>query len=187
MYDDANTHWPINILIKTGGGDPKTGQTAGIHWHMNIGVKVEYIARDERRQDIPWVRITDNVTGRVTTYQDEDNPLSEEELAGGTVRRMDCIDCHNRPSHKFNSPDAAVDRAILTGEIDQALPDIKRVAVEAMQKSYETKQEAFQSIATAIPDFYQKEYPEVLKEKRVAIDKAVLAVQEQFSQNIFPR
>jgi nitrate/TMAO reductase-like tetraheme cytochrome c subunit len=186
MYDDANTHWPINILIKTGGGDPKTGQTAGIHWHMNIGVKVEYIARDERRQDIPWVRITDNVTGRVTTYQDEDSPLSEEELAAATVRRMDCIDCHNRPSHKFNSPDAAVDRAILTGAISQTLPDIKRVAVEAMQKPYETKPQAFQAIATAIPDFYQKQYPDVLKERRVDIDKAVLAVQEQFSQNIFP-
>jgi uncharacterized membrane protein len=40
QYDEANTYWPINMLIKTGGGDPKTGQTAGIHWHMNIGVKV---------------------------------------------------------------------------------------------------------------------------------------------------
>ncbi len=186
MYDDANTHWPINLLIKTGGGDPKTGQTAGIHWHMNIGVKVEYIARDEQRQDIPWVRITDRTTGRITVYQDEDNPLAEEEIAQATVRRMDCIDCHNRPSHKFNSPDAAVDRAILTGSIDATLPDIKRVAVEAMQKPYETKEQAFQAIATSIPDFYQKKYPELLKDRRVAIDQAVLAVQHQFSQNIFP-
>jgi NapC/NirT cytochrome c family, N-terminal region len=186
MYDDANTHWTVNLLVKTGGGDPKTGQTAGIHWHMNIGVKVEYIARDERRQDIPWIRITDRLTGRVTTYQDEDNPLTAEEIAGATPRRMDCIDCHNRPSHKFNSPDAAVDMAILTGAIDQTLPDIKRVAVDAMAKTYETKQQAFQAIAVAIPDFYQKKYPEVFKERQVAIDQAVLAVQQQFSQNIFP-
>ena len=186
MYDDANTHWPINLLIKTGGGDPKTGQTAGIHWHMNIGFKVEYIARDEQRQDIPWIRVTDHRTGRVTVYQDEDSPLSEEELAAASVRRMDCIDCHNRPSHKFNSPDAAVDKAILTGAIDPTLTDIKRVAVEAMQKPYETKDQAFRAIATAIPDFYQKNHPDMFKDQRVEIDQAVVAVQEQFSQNIFP-
>jgi nitrate/TMAO reductase-like tetraheme cytochrome c subunit len=186
MYDEANTHWPINLLIKTGGGDPKTGQTAGIHWHMNIGVSIEYVARDERRQDIPWIRITDNLTKRVTTYQDTSSPLSPEELAAATVRRMDCIDCHNRPSHKFNSPDNAVDRAILTGTIDSTLPEIKRVAVEAMQAVYATKEEANQAIASKIPDFYRENYPEVLKEKRVAIDQAVLATQYQYSQNIFP-
>ncbi len=75
MYDSTNTHWPINMLIKTGGGDPKTGQTAGIHWHMNIGVLVEYIPRDEQRQDIPWVKITDKETGRITVYQNTEKPL----------------------------------------------------------------------------------------------------------------
>jgi hypothetical protein len=186
MYDEANTHWPINLLIKTGGGDPKTGQTAGIHWHMNIGVQVEYVARDERRQDIPWVRVTDRTTGRVTVYQDQVSPLSAEELAASTVRRMDCIDCHNRPSHKFNSPDNAIDRAILTGTIDASLPEIKRVAVEAMQAPYETKDDAFRAIATKIPDFYLQNYPDILAQKRVAIDEAVLATQYQFSQNVFP-
>ncbi|HEU4366479.1 MAG TPA: NapC/NirT family cytochrome c [Candidatus Krumholzibacteria bacterium] len=186
LYDEANTHWPINLLIKTGGGDPKTGQTAGIHWHMNIGVQIEYVARDERRQDIPWVRITDKLTGRVTVYQDEDSPLSAEELAAAAVRRMDCIDCHNRPSHKFNSPDNAIDRAILTGSIDASLPEIKRVAVEAMQAVYETKDEAGRAIAAKIPEFYRDNYPEVLKGKRVAVDQAVLATQYQYSQNIFP-
>ncbi|HEU4928334.1 MAG TPA: cytochrome C, partial [Candidatus Krumholzibacteria bacterium] len=181
-----NTHWPINLLIKTGGGDPKTGQTAGIHWHMNIGVQVEYVARDEHRQDIPWIRVTDRVTGRVTVYQDQTSPLSAEELAAATVRKMDCIDCHNRPSHKFNSPDNAIDRAILTGSIDPSLPEIKRVAVEAMQSPYETKDEAFRAIATKIPDFYRQNHPEILAQKRVAIDEAVLATQYQFSQNIFP-
>jgi formate-dependent nitrite reductase cytochrome c552 subunit len=182
----VNTHWPINLLIKTGGGDPKTGQTAGIHWHMNIGVEIDYVARDERRQDIPWVRITDKLTGRVTTYYDEDNPLSGEELAAATVRRMDCIDCHNRPSHKFNSPDYAIDRAILTGAIDASLPDIKRVAVEAMQAVYETKTEAFRAIASRIPDFYRENHPDILKERRASVDAAVLATQHQYSQNIFP-
>jgi hypothetical protein len=186
MYNEENTAWPINMLIKTGGGDPKTGQTAGIHWHMNIGVKVEYIARDERRQDIPWIRVVDRKTKRVTIYQDEDNPLTEEEVRAATPRVMDCMDCHNRPSHKFRSPDFAIDRAILTGQIDQKLPEIKRVAVEAMEEVYETEAAAMRRIATKIPDYYKHQYPEVHQQQRVGIDQAVLATQQQFSQNVFP-
>lgn len=186
MYDSANTSWPINMLIKTGGGDPKTGQTAGIHWHMNIGVRVEYIARDERRQEIPWVRITDLQTGRVTTYQDSQNPLSDEEIAQAEIRIMDCMDCHNRPSHVYNSPDHMIDLAILTGKMDRGLPDVKRVAVEAMATIYETEDEGFQKIANYITDYYRKNYPELYQQKRVRVDEAVIATQEAFVQNIFP-
>lgn len=186
MYNEENTAWPINLLIKTGGGDPKTGQTAGIHWHMNIGPTVEYIPRDERRQDIPWVRVTDRRTGRVTIYQDEDSPLTEEEIRSATPRVMDCMDCHNRPSHEFHSPDYTIDRAILTGQIDRSLPDIKRIAVEAMEEVHETEDTAMRSIAARILDFYKETFPEIDQAQRVVIDQAILATQRQFSQNIFP-
>jgi hypothetical protein len=186
MYDEENTHWPINVLIKTGGGDPKTGQTAGIHWHMNIGVKTEYIARDERRQDIPWIKVTDSRTGRETVYQDNDNPLTEEEIATLEKRKMDCMDCHNRPSHKFHSPDYMIDAAVLTGMIDKDLPEIKRFAVEAMAGEYATEDEAIRGIASRILKSYRDEYPEVFEERRVAIDKAIISTQEQFTKSIFP-
>ncbi|HET6349930.1 MAG TPA: NapC/NirT family cytochrome c [Candidatus Krumholzibacteria bacterium] len=186
MYDDSTTHWPINLLIKVGGGDPKTGQTAGIHWHMNIGAKVEYIARDEKRQDIPWIRVTEKTTGRVTVYQDEDNPLTPEEIAAATPRRMDCMDCHNRPSHKFHSPDYVIDQAILTGKISQTLPAIKRIAVESMAGNYATEDEAMRGIASKIPAAYRKDFPDVFAKRQVDIDAAVVATQQEFSQNMFP-
>ena len=185
-YNKENTHVPINMLIKTGGGDPATGQTAGIHWHMNIGTAVEYIARDEKRQDIPWVKITDRTTGRVTVYQDEHNPLSEEEIAAATPRGMDCMDCHNRPSHQFKSPDAAVNDAILKGMIDTDIPFIKKVAVEAMVQELEDEHEAQKEIANYITEYYRIEMPDVYREKRVAIDRAIIATQEAYSTNIFP-
>ncbi|MCB1032509.1 MAG: NapC/NirT family cytochrome c, partial [Acidobacteria bacterium] len=96
MYDEESTEWPIDMLLKTGGGDPKSGHAAGIHAHMNIAVEVHYIARDERRQDIPWIEVADPTTGRVTVYEDSENPLTEEEKASAVKRRMDCMDCHNR-------------------------------------------------------------------------------------------
>ncbi len=186
IYDEENTAWPINLLIKTGGGDPKTGQTAGIHWHMNIGFTVEYIARDERRQDIPWIRATDHETGRVTIYQDGDNPLSDEEIKNAKPRVMDCMDCHNRPSHKFQSPDHLIDLAILTGQIDRNLPSIKRVTVEAMEQEYETEEEAMRKIASYIFDFYKEATPQLDQEQRVKIEQAIRATQHQYSQSIFP-
>ncbi len=186
MYDEDITPWPINMLVKTGGGDPKTGQTAGIHWHMNIGVKVEYIARDERREDIPWIKVTDHRTGRVTVYLDTKKPLNEEELKNAEPRVMDCMDCHNRPSHRFQSPDYAIDHAILTEQISTDLPGIKRVAVEAMQQEYETEEMALRGIATRILDYYKDNYPEVARTRGVEIEQAILATQRQFSQNLFP-
>ena len=186
MYDSANTHWPINMLIKTGGGDPRTGQTAGIHWHMNIGVLVEYIPRDEQRLDIPWIKITDRLTGRVTIYQNVEKPLTEEELNSAKPRRMDCMDCHNRPSHIYNSPDHAVDDAILTGRIDYTIPYVKKIAVEAMAKEYPTEDSAKEGIANYITAYYWTEMPELYEARRATIDAAIEATQYVFSQNIFP-
>ena len=187
LYDEANTHWPINMLIKTGGGDPKTGQVSGIHWHMNIGFRVEYIARDERRQDIPWVRVTDRMTGRVTVYQDQANPLTEEEITKASPRTMDCMDCHNRPSHIYHAPDYSIDLALLTGHIEQGIPEIKKVAVESMAKEYHSEDSAVSSIANAITSYYRLNYADSYDSIRVAVDDAVVATREAYSQNIFPR
>jgi hypothetical protein len=186
MYDEENTAWPVNLLIKTGGGNPKTGQTAGIHWHMNIGVDVRYIARDERRQDIPWIQVTDLDTGRQTIYQDSRNPLTEEEIKTAVKRKMDCMDCHNRPSHIYRSPDFTIDTAILTNEIDGTLPSIKRLAVEAMDREFATEDEALREIANFIENAYRTDYPEVYTGKREAIEQAIIATQNQFSLSIFP-
>jgi hypothetical protein len=174
------------MLIKTGGGDPNTGQAHGIHWHMNIGFHMEYIARDYERQDIPWVRVVELATGRETIYQNEDDPLTEEEIAAAEPRVVDCMDCHNRPSHIYNSPDHFIDLGILTDRIDRSLPEIKAISVEAVERVYETEEEAISSMATTISDHYEVHYPEVYEQKKEAITRSIKSVQEAFSQNIFP-
>ncbi len=187
MYDSTNTHWPINLLIKTGGGDPRTGQSSGIHWHMNIGAKVDYIARDHDRTDIPWVRVTDRQTGRVTVYANSDgDTLTAADHDTLTVRTMDCVDCHNRPSHGYPPPDETIDQAILLGQIDPSLPEIKRVAVEAMAETYETEPEALTAIANSIGEFYESNHPELYDSRRADIDDAILATRAAFSRSIFP-
>ena len=185
MYDEGNTHWPVSMLVKTGGGDPKLTEANGIHWHMNISVKVEYIARDDRREDIPWIRVTDR-GGRVTIYQDKSSPLTEEQMRTAEIRRMDCMDCHNRPSHKYNPPDRLMDLAIATGQIEPALPGIKRIGTEAMAGEYETQEDALAAIADKILGSYTEKHPEIIESNRAAVDRAIVATQQYFAQNMFP-
>ncbi|MEJ2720213.1 MAG: cytochrome C, partial [bacterium] len=111
---------------------------------------------------------------------------SEEEISAATPRIMDCMDCHNRPSHAFHPPDYVIDRAILTGQIPSRLPSIKRTAVEAVAEKYDTEDEAEQGIADKIVAFYRENYPDRIGDWQVDIDQAINAAQYQFSQNIFP-
>jgi len=186
MYDEDNSRWPINMLVKTGGGDPESGHPSGIHWHTFLSNNIEYIARDEKQQEIPWVRATNLETGLVTIYQDTDDPLTEEEIKAAKPRKFDCMDCHNRPSHIYNSPDHAIDVAMETGKIDSTLPYIKKIAVEAMAEKYSSEEEALHGIANKIGDYYIEKYPEIYKDKKAVVDRAILATQNRFSQNIFP-
>lgn len=186
MYDEENTLWRTNMLIKTGGGDPQLEHTSGIHWHMNIGVEIEYIARDTKRQDIPWVRITDKRTNRVTIYQDSENPFEPEEIEAGLKRKMDCLDCHNRPSHVFRTADYAIDKMIRAGRIDHQIPGIKRISVEAMSAEYPNEEEALRDIANYVSTYYRNQDDSSFQSMQTSIDKSIVAVQEAYSQNIFP-
>jgi hypothetical protein len=186
LYDEANTRWGINMLIKTGGGYRGAASVSGIHWHTDPAVKVEYRARDRQRQDIPWVRVTDRNTGESTVYQDPAGPLSKKEREAAEPETMDCVSCHNQPSHAFRSPDHEIDLAIAAGLIDRSLPEIKTVSVNAMAKVYKSDAEALKSIAVGITDFYRTNYPDVIRQRGPMVRNAVLATQAAFSQHIFP-
>jgi hypothetical protein len=99
---------------------------------------------------------------------------------------MDCVDCHDRPSHIFLPPDVAVDNAIFAKRIDGSLPFIKQQAVEALAKKYTSESEAQQSIASALRAFYSSKYPQVYSPQRTAVESAISEVQAIYSQNFFP-
>jgi len=184
-YDETSTPLEAQLLIKVGGGTPVGGMQSGIHWHMNIANEVTYIATDSQRQKIPWVRIKDR-SGHVTEYLAEDSKLTAAQIATMPKRRMDCVDCHNRPTHIYTSPDRAVDGAILAGKIDRSLPFAKQQAVAVLVKDYPTTPAALKAIAADFPAYYQKSDPDVFRTKKVAIDEAVTALQDIFQSIRFP-
>ncbi len=184
--DEQNTPRVIRMLIKVGGGDPSLGPAGGgIHWHMNIANKIEYYATDEKRQNIPWVRVTDH-QGHVTEYTVKDNPPTPDQIAKADKRRMDCVDCHNRPTHIYVPPDLSIDRAMALNTIDPTLPFIKQQGVEVLTADYKTSAEAQKAIPEKINAFYQTKYPQIAASKPEAVKGAITELQRIFSTTFFP-
>ncbi|RQW04089.1 MAG: cytochrome C, partial [Calditrichaeota bacterium] len=186
LPDETNTRWDISLVMKIGAPHSALGLIEGIHWHINPNVKVEYIASDESREEIPWVKFTDLETGEQKIYQDQNNKLDDAQLDTLEIRNMDCIDCHNRPSHLYRAPTLFVNTAITGGKIPMELPEIKRICVELCDQEYPSLDSAMANIRNEIHIFYQQNYPDIFLKKNELVNQAILGMQESFSQNIFP-
>ncbi len=185
ISDEHNTKWTLDLLVRIGGGNIEAGPTSGIHWHMNIANEITYAASDSQRQVIPWVR-SRNAEGHVTIYRSTDNPVSDSEAASMKTRRMDCIDCHNRPTHIYQAPARSVDHIMSLGWIDPTLPNVKSVAVKVLDTPYSTKEVALDSIRLAIEEYYRLNYPAVASAQAAAITRTVAELQRIYSRNYFP-
>ncbi len=168
MTDEENTQKTDTRVLRVGGGDTITARD--IHWH--ISAKVWYLPLDEARQEIGWVGV-ENSNGTLTEYIDPQraNEVTPARIAN-EKRLMDCIDCHNRATHVFQSPDTLVDTAMSQGRIDSSLPYIKREGLKALDPPNSTLDEAFENL-DAIQNFYQDNYPQVYREKKGVIDAAI--------------
>jgi len=184
-YDEKNSLRQTRMLINVGGGSPGNGVVAGIHWHMNIANEITYIATDEHRQVIPWVRLKDR-QGNVTEYYDKKRPLTPEQIAAATRRRMDCVDCHNRPAHVYLPPDVAMDQSFAAGRLDPSLPYLKRQAMEVLTKPYSSTEEALRSIEAGMDQYYRINYKDVYASKNSSVKEAIREVQRIFQTYIFP-
>ncbi len=184
MADEQNTKWQLDLMLKVGGGLPHDPRGMGIHWH--VWNKVEYLAIDPERQHIPWVRVVDPQTGQATVYTSTTDPLPKNTSLQNEIRAMDCVDCHNRPTHILRSPGDTVDMALSNGSIDPSLPYIKREAAQALAEPYSDREQAVKAIERRIASFYQKSYPQIYRSKQPAIRGAVSEVQQIYNHYDFP-
>jgi hypothetical protein len=181
--DEKNTESVTTLQVHVGGGSERFGVAQGIHWHMNVANQVEYIATDDKRDVIPWVRVTDRA-GNVREYATAG--VTADQLAKGERRRMDCMDCHNRPSHlNAATPERAVDEMIARGAIPRSLPFVRREAVKAVQGAYPTDEAAEHGISRTLREFYRSS-PQAGAADRRDVDKAVQAVNTIYRRNVFP-
>jgi nitrate/TMAO reductase-like tetraheme cytochrome c subunit len=183
--DEKNTPLTTALLLKAGGTRSSDGSGSGIHWwHMDPVNKVSYVA-DQKRQMVYWVE-HQNDKGERTEYHLASSKLPPEALAKLEKRVMDCVDCHNRPTHIYRLPEEAVDAAISAEQIDRSLPFIKKKGVELLKTVYASETEAHAQIDKGLREFYEKEHPETLTQQKTQVDAAVRALREIYSRNVFP-
>ncbi|MCS6952526.1 MAG: NapC/NirT family cytochrome c [Bryobacterales bacterium] len=179
--DEANSRTKTVLLMRIGGGR-KGGP--GIHGaHLGEGVVIRYAHADEARQTIPWVEVTRPGAG-VRTYLAAD--AKPEQIKNLPIRTMDCMDCHNRPTHTFELPERAVDHAMAGGDISPSLPFVKRQAVTLLKAAYPSREDAARRIPAALHAFYRENYPAVYQQQRLEIERAARALTAIYLRNVFP-
>jgi hypothetical protein len=184
--DESNTLTKTVLLMHTGGVSRLTGEPEGNHGvHLQPGVTMEYVALDPHRQEIPYVRYQ-QADGEVVEYVSDLAEQSPEELRVLPRRLMDCMDCHNRPTHTFELPGPALNQALAAGQIDASLPFVKQKGMELLQESYASHEEAASQIRAGLREFYQAEYAELFDSPNAAMEGAADTLVEIYQRNVFP-
>lgn len=182
--DEKSAESVTTLRVHVGGGSVRLGIATGIHWHMNIANEIEYIATDDKRETIPYVRLKDR-SGNVREYVVDGTTAQQVEK--GERRRMDCMDCHNRPSHQIApTPERAVDDLIARGGIPRDLPFVRREAVRALKASYPSQEAAAVGISRGMLDFYRNNFGQLAADRRQDLEKVTSAVGGIYRRNVFP-
>jgi hypothetical protein len=179
--DEANTNTKTVLLMKIGGGNHGVGIHGTHLGRANGDVVIEYGHSDEGRQNIPWIKST--VRGKTTIYATAD---AKPDGAGLQRREMDCMDCHNRPSHAFDMPDRALDKAFATGLIPANLPFAKKTGLEVVKAKYTTRDEAAQKLPAAFTAWYKQNQPGLYAQRAADVEAAAREVLAVWNRNIFP-
>jgi len=186
LPDEQNTHVQTVLMMKIGSAGDRAVSPHGIHWHVAPENRIIYRPSDHSRLRIPEVKLS-RTDGTQLVFRTED---AEQLLKNGgkdsDEREMDCIDCHNRPSHIYLPADRALDNKILAGSIPRELPFIKKVAMDVVQRDYPSQEAARTAIATELHNWYQKNYPDLARQKQNLLEKAVAGVQAAYVENVFP-
>ncbi len=182
--DEKNTQLTTVLLMKIGGVTWQGRE--GIHGrHLETASRIHYISIDPDRSIIPVVNYVSD-TGKTITFVSTDIKATPEQIAKGEHREMDCVDCHNRPTHAFELPESGVDKQLASGRISPELPFIKKKAVELLKANYPDQQTARQNIIQGLDNFYRTSYPQIYATRRALIQQSAEEVAAIYLRNVFP-
>ena len=178
--DEGNTESQTVLTMLIGGN-----KVRGIHGsHFGNGVKIRFAAADNKRQNIPWVEVENTVTGLKREYLAAKE--TRESVKGLAIHEMQCVDCHNRPTHTFELPERAVDNALARGEIPVSLPYIKKQAVQILKAEYGSNAEATATIPATLTAYYQQNHRAMFEQRGSEIAQSGTALAAIYNRNVFP-
>lgn len=182
--DEKNTPLTTAMVLKIGG---RTWQgPVGIHGrHLADGSQIRYISIDDKRQVIPVVSYTDG-KGKGIEYVSTDIKATQQQLDAGEHRTMDCVDCHNRPTHAFELPESAVNKRMAEGFISPELPFIRKKAIELLKAEYPDRENAKRQIIEEVTAFYRTNYTSLYNSRRSLVQQSAESVADIYLRNIFP-
>jgi nitrate/TMAO reductase-like tetraheme cytochrome c subunit len=176
--DEKNSQTSTIALLHVGGRD-SFSRLSGIHGaHMG---KIEYIATDSTHQTIPWVSKT-NDNGSATEFMSAD--LKGRPL--GQKRSMDCIDCHNRPAHSFDTPEDALNKDMALGSPSPSLPFVHKEGLALIKAKYSSEEAAKTQITSGLVNFYRSQYPAIWNGQQAQVKQAAETLATIYNTNIFP-
>jgi nitrate/TMAO reductase-like tetraheme cytochrome c subunit len=178
--DEQNTRTQTVLMMMVGGS-----KLAGIHGkHLAPGISIRFAASDSKRQTIPWVAYRNSRTGEIETFVSEGS--TPDAIKALPIYEMQCVDCHNRPTHTFESASRGMDDALALGEIATGLPFIKKKGVELLTATYKSSGEAAEKLPSALVSFYKQSYPDLYTTRSQDIQGAAQAVLAIYNRNVFP-
>ena len=190
LKDEKNTRVKTVILMKVGAGDVQGAKAHGVHWHVSETRQVQYRAVDQDREIIVEVRqIEKGKKDVVYTRRAEATGMSKQQdksSGTGELRTMDCIDCHNRPTHIFLSAEDALDQKLLANIIPSYLPFIKRQALVVIEKEYKSREDARVEISRGLQNWYRENYPELIQNNPSLFERAIQGTVQAYEENVFP-
>jgi hypothetical protein len=181
--DRDNTKYYTAILLKVGGPEAEGAPPTGIHWHVSGGNRVIYASEKGERKDILWIRFERNGQPPVE-YRFTGSSLSDAQIAAIPKRTMDCVDCHNRPTHIYRTADEELETMFARFPELQKVPYLKKSASEVMAQHFNDEAIRNGRVKGSLLAWYGA-HPEEKPELRL-LNLAADKVQEIYGDNVWP-
>jgi len=185
LEDEHNTHVRTVLLMKVGSADSAGENAYGAHWHVSPANEIVYDYADRQRTQITAVTVGQS-DGSALVYSGASSSSIEPESDTSESRLMDCLDCHNRPTHVYLTAEEALDEKLLSGEIPKELPYIKANAMDVLLRDYASHEEASDRIAEELRRWYSENAPEFHVAEPGILEEAIRGVTAAYTENVFP-
>lgn len=173
------------VALRIGGRNPVTNDFEGIHWHVSRDIKVEYQPLDEKRTKIGTVKVT-RPGGVTEEYALNDGPA--EEGVSQEWRTMDCIDCHNRPTHVYDDLERVVDFGLHSQKLNPEIKGIREDSIAVLQIEYTSRDEATEKIVGDLLERMAKRHgADFVAEHQKELVSSGSYLLEAYLNNVWPK
>jgi hypothetical protein len=98
---------------------------------------------------------------------------------------MECVDCHNRPTHIYRTADQELENMFGLFPEMQKIPYLKKAASEVLARQFDEAAIQGKEVRKALLDWYSR-HPEE-KPDQALLQQAAEQLQDIYSRNIWPR